>query len=339
MIKHLIFIFAFLLSCENLQAQTISIDSLGKLTIEFQQMESVSHIPSKNIMGQVGYMPGHDFVLNTQARISRLSFLLDNGSEIKKGEDFAKISGPDVHHFMAELNAKKQLMLLAKTRLENSRQLFDKKLIDEDKWLQINQNYFSSQLEFEHLQHFAELINGEILDDTVTITAPASGFFIKASHSVNFEEGEALASFVSSNQVKIKMQLPSNQASQVDYIQLKNCQLKIANKSLVSQGAFVEVWSEPAKDNCQLLIGDIVSVQPFYKKSAYRVPKNAIFSLDGKDQILIKNNAQLEAVEVKLITSTRNDYLLSSSKNLINAQVLISSVSAAQGILLGLGGE
>jgi len=339
MIKHLIFVLAFLLSCANLNAQTINLDLLGKLTLEYQQIEKVSHIPSKRVMGQVGYMRGYDYVLNTPIRISRLSFLLDNGGEIKKGEAFAKISGPDVHHFMAVLNAKKQLLSLARTRLENSRQLFNKKLIDEDKWLKINQNYFSSQLEFEHLQHFAELIKGEILDDTITITAPTDGIFIKANHNMNFEEGEALASFVSSEQVKIKMQLPAKQANEVDYIQLENCQLKIANKSRVSRGAFVEVWSESVKDSCQLLIGDLVSVQPFFKKLAYRVAKNAVFSLDGKDQILIKNKSQLEAIEVELVTSSGNDYLLYSSKDLTNAQVLISSVSAAQGILLGLGGE
>jgi len=339
MIKYSFLITLFSVFCVNINAKNIELEALGKLTLKFQPVENVNYVPGANLIGQVDHMVGHDYLLNTPVNISKLLFVLDNGSKIKKGEEFAKISGPDVHHFMAELNAKTQLLSLATKRLENSRQLFNQKLIDEDKWLQINKNYFSSQLEFEHLQHFAELIKGEIVDDTVTLVSPIDGLYIKGEQEVRFNEGDILASFVSTKQIKIKAQLPSKQANNVDYLQLENCRLKVENKARVSSGAFVEVWSEMVKENCQLLLGDRVTIKPFYKKDAYKIKKDAVLNFEGNDYIFLKNNNQLELIEVELLTFHENHYLFTSSTDLSEKQILVSSVSAVQGILLGLGGE
>ncbi|WP_339721860.1 hypothetical protein [uncultured Paraglaciecola sp.] len=83
---------------------------------------------------------------------------------------------------------------------------------------------------------------------------------------------------------------------------------------------------------------------PFYTQIAYRVPKLAIFSWDADQYIFVKQDSMLVSLQVNLLSSDANYYIvqLQQSDNPLTEgkiEVLVSSVSAVQGVLLGLGSE
>ena len=78
-------------------------------------------------------------------------------------------------------------------------------------------------------------------------------------------------------------------------------------------------------------------VSPIYQQAAFSINKSALFEIDNRDHIAIKKGQQLELVAVELLGSSEGNYLFTSQVNLTEKSVLISSVSAVQGILLELG--
>ena len=65
----------------------------------------------------------------------------------------------------------------------------------------------------------------------------------------------------------------------------------------------------------------------------------AVFQWGTATSVLVREGGLLRAAEVELITSSGKDYIVSGDDAMEGADVLISSVSAVQGILIGLGGE
>lgn len=333
-------IFCFFISLNSVIAEQIKLADLGKLKVVFSKIDKVEHVPSSKILVEVSVKEGDAFVLTTPTNIQQIRYLLVDGEPVKKGQPYATLLGPEVHHFLSEFEATKTLYEISKSRLENSRSLFNKKLIKEEKWLEINKYYYAIYLEYEHMRHFYDLINSvNEDDDSITIEAPIDGVFNRPSIGKKYSEGDVIARFIPQESIRLNLKLAPNQAASLDHVSLPNCRVDIATISKVAVNAFVDVWSEPIDQSCQLVFGQAELAVPFYKRDAYKVSKNAIFILDGIDHILVKRGAVLEAVRVSLMTSEGHNYLLTSETELTNSEVLISSVSAVQGILLGLGGE
>ena len=59
----------------------------------------------------------------------------------------------------------------------------------------------------------------------------------------------------------------------------------------------------------------------------------------GETALLIRNGELLEPVIVTLLATAGTDYIVSCNADLAGRSLLSSSVSAVQGVLMGLGGE
>ena len=92
--------------------------------------------------------------------------------------------------------------------------------------------------------------------------------------------------------------------------------------------------------SCRLMLGQQVLATPMVRvDDAYRVPRSAVFRLERENYVLVRDGESLLAVAVTPLAAEAGDYVLQAADVLRNAEVLVSSVSAVQGILLGLGGE
>ena len=333
-------------NAETVNTQEISLDSLGSLQLTFEKLVSVSHIPSEKMLAKVRIKRGEAYILTTPTNVQQLSYLVNNGEELTKGQPFAVLRGPEVHHFLSELDTTKSLFKLSKQRFVNSKKLFEKNLIEEGKWLEINQNYHSDSLEYEHMMHFYELITSiDEKTDSITIKSPISGVLSQTFsenrmlEQIGIYEGDVIASIVPLKAMRINMHVPLKNAAKIEYLELSQCRLKVDSISKVSQGAFVELWSEAIGEECQLMLGQTQTATPFLKQAAFQISKKALFDLEGKDHILIRSKQKLKSIEVFLLNSIADNYYFTTSVSLGNVEVLTSSVSAIQGILLGLGGE
>ena len=81
----------------------------------------------------------------------------------------------------------------------------------------------------------------------------------------------------------------------------------------------------------------MLSATPEYQADAYEIKQSSVFNWEGDNYIFIQDKQNYTAVKVSLITSHDDNYIVKSSVSLTGKNVLLSSVSAVQGILLGLG--
>lgn len=321
-------------------AETVEITSLGKLQLSYKPVVAVTNIAGKKLVASVTNKIGESYVLNTPTNVQQILYLVENGRYVKKGQIIATMKGPEVHHFLSEFQAYQSLYQLTKLRLENSRELFSEKIIDEDKWLQINKNYQSTFLVYEHMRHFYDLItNISEIDDSLQVVSPVDGIIIMPKHMTRISEGDTIASFISKKSIQLEVNIPVNKSEKLSKVSTSRCELAITNKSQIAYGAFSKVWSEPITEICGLSYGQKILVTPHFEQRAYKISKSAVFNYRGRDSIMIKRGLSLITFEVSLLTSDGENYLVSTTSDIGQDQVLVTSVSAVQGVLIGLGGE
>jgi hypothetical protein len=102
---------------------------------------------------------------------------------------------------------------------------------------------------------------------------------------------------------------------------------------------FVRAWSEPLKENCRLLPGQQLIVKPRYRIRAYRLPRDAVFQWQGRSSVLLRQEEDIHIVGVELLSGDGADYAVTCPTDIAGGEVLVTSVSAVQGMLMGLGGE
>jgi hypothetical protein len=87
------------------------------------------------------------------------------------------------------------------------------------------------------------------------------------------------------------------------------------------------------------MLGQHLLATPFMRAEVYQVATSAVFQWQKSSYILVRAGERLTAVEVDPVGAIGTDYLVQTKASLQDKDILVSSVSAVQGILLGLGGE
>lgn len=322
--------------------KALAIEDLGQLDINFQKVKKVTHYPGEYLPAKVSAIPGKTYSLLTPAAIQQVDFLFAQGERVSKGEAVFVIRGPAVQNLINEFDGKKTHYLLRKKRYKNNKILLNKQAIKESLWIDISREYYQAKLEYEHLRQFFTLVIHENeTDQSLTLAAPINGM-ISYSNKSRFQSGEALAEFINPSSLALNLALPISYTDQLAYLQVedlrsKRCQVEINRIAGVAENVFFEAWSKPLPPNCALKLGQTVRVKPFFSASAYRIPRQAVFEWQNKNHIWVKSNNSLQAIAVQLISTEKDHYLLSATIELSERDVLTTSVSAAQGILLGLG--
>ncbi len=318
----------------------IEISQLQDLSLKFVSLKQVDKFPGQNLAAEVSLRPGEDFTLYSPATIQQIHFLVINGQKVTKGTPIAALSGPEIHHFVMEYEFNKQLMKLLEARYQKNKELLKLKAINEKKWIEISKQYLTVKLEFGHMSHFMDLVsNINEEDDTITITAPEDGLINLNKNRLRFVAEEAIFSIVPLQSIRLKISLPIKFKNVINQIKTEKCELEVNQVSGIAEQSFVTAWTETIKPSCELSLGERLTATPSYSLKAWIVPKQAIFNWNENNQIFVKNDQQLEMVEVKIHGARNNQYYISTKYSLEGKQILNSSVSAAKGILQGLGGE
>ena len=321
-------------------AAEINIASLGELSMEYQRVTPVTSFPGQNIAAEVTFKKGEAFTLVAPRRIQQIKYMVEVGSVIEKGQPIAELRGPEMHHFLTEMEVDRQLLRDAERRYKSNKVLFEKKAIKESQWAEISEKYYAAQLEYEHMRHFNDLIiSANEKDDSIVIGAPVSGVVNYSLEYNGLSAGADIAVIVPTSAIRLEAALPASTRKDLAYLKTPSCELKVSSTTAIVNNFFVSAWSEPLSPQCKLILGQTLLVTPLYRTSAYKVPMNAVFQLQRASSVLIRDGSLLRVVEVELIASSGQDYIVVSDASLENSDVLVSSVSAVQGMLMGLGGE
>ncbi len=322
------------------RAEEIPLESLGKLTLDYNKIVLVDTYPGQRIAAEVTFKKGQAFTLVAPRRVQQIHYLVEVGETVSKGQPIAELRGPEMHHFLDEMEVSKHLLESAERRFNSNKVLFKKKAIKESQWAEVSEKYYAAQLEYEHMRHFNDLvINVDESENLIVLGAPISGVVNYAVDYAGLKLGDDIAIFVPHSAIRLESALPASARNNLVKLKTSHCELEVSSVGGVANNFFVSVWSEPIKEECGLILGQTLLLTPIYAAKGYRVPKGAVFQLHGASTILVLKGEVLVSVEVSLIASEGGHYIVSSAELIENADVLTSSISAVQGILLGLGGE
>ncbi|WP_434950686.1 membrane fusion-like protein [Shewanella sp. HL-SH4] len=328
------------LSSAATRAESISLADLGNLTLSYIQPQKLASYEGSSLPAQVERLPGNDYWVTAPENIQQVTFLVTQGQNVTKGQAIVRLTGPEVFHFLAQIDAAESLYSLAKKRYERNQPLLKSGSISTDQWREISLDYFSTHLTFEHMQHFMEIVQGiDAETESLVVTSPMAGV-VKLNHiDSQYIEGTQLFSLIPVDSVRVKIDVPMSQSTSLSAININQCHIAIDEVSSIAQGIFLTAWSMPITSDCGLLLGQQITVIPEYQKAVYLLPKNSVFTWHQDTQIFTQTVTNLTAMSIDVLGSTPDQYIVASDHDLSQMQVLSQSVAAAKGILLGLGGE
>jgi hypothetical protein len=321
-------------------AESISLAELGSLELSYIQPRKVASYEGSSLPAQIERLPGNDYWVSTPENIQQVTFLVGQGQIVTKGQAIVRLTGPEVFHFLAQIEAAKSLYQLAKQRYDRNKPLLNNGSISTDKWREISQDYFSTHLEYEHMQHFMEMVQSIDADtESLVVMAPVAGIVNLNHLNSPYTAGAQLFSLVPADSIRVKVNVPMSQSTSLSAVNINQCHIAIDEVSAIADGVFLTAWSMPVPQECNLLLGQQITAIPEYQKAVYLLPKNSVFNWQQESQIFIQTTQTLSALSIDILGSTPDEYIVASDQDLSQIQVLSQSVAAVKGILLGLGGE
>lgn len=321
-------------------ADSVTLGQLGLLDVEFATVGALDRYEGQPLAARVSFRPGEAIHLVTPYRVQQISYLVEPGDTVSTGQPIAVLAGPEIHHFLTEFAVTEQRLALTEQRYERNRKLYQQQAIDEARWIEISDAYMALKLEYEHLRHFRELLSEDAEgDDRVVLNSPAAGLIRYDRESPGLDSGEELALLVPAGALRLQVSVPLRHRDGLTALATRDCELAVARVSGIARDFFVEAWSEPVQEQCGLLPGQRLMVQAVYSNRAYRLPREAVFQWQGEPSVLLRQEDRLVTVSVELLSADSLGYTVRCPTDIAGGEVLTTSVSAVQGILLGLGGE
>ncbi|MBC3766507.1 hypothetical protein [Neptunicella marina] len=321
-------------------AESLSIADLGQLELAYTQARNVDGFNGTTLRATVSVQPGQDFRLLSPIRVQQLHYLIADGTFVSQNQAILSLSGSEVHHFKERYDAGKSILAVASRRYQSNLKLYRQQAISESQWQETNRQYQEARLSLGHLQHFMELVVKTSEDgETLTIGAPIAGVFHYADLSDSSMEEPLLATILPPTSLRLGVKVPLSLVQDLQQLRTDHCVVEMTDKGRYADNFFVQAWSVPLGNNCQLLAGQRVAAIPHYAIQGYQVPKQAVFRLHQQQWILVRQAEQLHTIAVRVLASEPESYIVSSDTPLSGMDILTSSVGALQGMLLGMGGE
>lgn len=320
-------------------ADSISLSDVGKLHLSYAQVQSVSHFEGATYPGSVAPLPGTAMKIVAPLMPQQVNYMVSNGEMVAAGQRIALLRGSEVHHFRENYAAQTALLKLAEERYTLNKKLVAQQAVSQEKWQQIAKTYFDTKLAWGHLNHFSELFEAADHEDEGYLLAPLDGIFMLPLAAAT-AEGELLGSVVAADNLRIRVTLPVSQAQNVSALRTSDCEVDVDRREGVASNRVMTVWSKRLPASCKVYEGQSVSVQTLTTQQAQAVPPQSVFYLNGDAHVFVASSTSLTAIAVEVLGQSQAGQLLVAFNVALEGQrVLNSSVSAMQGILIGLGEE
>ncbi len=329
-----------LLQLASAGAQQIDVSDLGKLDLRYQQGRLVDEYPGSPLPATVTFKPGEAFSLDAPTRVQQVHYLIENGQLAMQGAPLAVLSGPEVHHFLLAFETSQRQLAVLKRRFDSNRELYERKAIQESQWIEVSERYYAAKLEHEHSRHFHQLVlSTDDAHESITIAAPADGIIEFGAGRKGVVMGEPIALIIPERSLRLRVEVSVEQHSQLVALRWSQCRVAIDGLARISTGFFATAWSEAPSPDCRLLPGQQLLVEPVLAGPVLAIKRSAVMQWQGQTAVILRSNGKLTPRPVELLYSAGEDYLIRADESLRGRDILVTSVSAIQGILLGLGGE
>ncbi|MDJ0879078.1 MAG: hypothetical protein QNI86_10735 [Halieaceae bacterium] len=327
------------ITCLTGWAQVVDTSELGQLKLEYASVSASETYAGQPLAALAAYRAGESVSVITLPRVQQIHYLLPPGTEVQKGQAIARLVGPEVHHFLTEFELVGKQLALAESRFLANRDLYQQQAIDEARWMTISSTYYELKLEHEHLDHFHALLETGSEHDRVLLTAPAGGIVQYRQPVGGIPEGGEVVRIVPKDSLRLRVDIPVARRAELTVLSSGSCRLGVEEISGVASEFRVTAWSTTLSEQCTFVPGQRLMATPWYRGNGFRIPAESLMQWQGASAVLVHEGQQLVPTPVDIVGGIDGDYFVRCAANLADREVLVTSVSAVQGILLGLGGE
>ena len=325
---------------QPLAAQELPLSALGDLAVTFSTVAKIDQIPGPSLTAVVRPRGGDDFRILLPSSPQRVAYQVIPGEKVAAGQVVARVTGAEIHHWLLEYDALKERHGVAEARYKQNAPLYGNGTLSAEQWSNIQDSYLTIALELEHMAHFAELLLPiESDSEVLQVIAPESGIVMFDPRNPPRHQGDLLFAIIPDAAMRLQVAVPSESADKLLQVSAGQCVLIIEYIEQVVVGYRRYAWTESLPLACRWPLETTLSVQPSYQGSAMLVSRNAVFQWQQKPHVFIKRQQSLELHPVELFADLPERYAIAVDTKLVGAQVLSGSVSAAQGILMGMGGD
>lgn len=320
------------------QAQEVPLTALGDLDIAYSSVQATDRIPGAPLRGVIRARAGDAYRMQLPRAAQRAVFQITSGTAVEAGEAVVRLEGPEIHHWLLEYNAIEDRYDSARARYEANRGLYEDGALPAERWAAIQDRYYELGLEYEHMQHFGDLVVGDAAaEDALLLGSPRAGIAVFDSRISTFPEGAEVFRVMEANTLRLQVEAPAAHSDGLHSLRVDDCTLAVDIVDRSARNFFFAAWSEPLSDACSWPPGTILSARPLYARDALIVPRTALFQWQQSPHVFLRDGDQLRATPVEPVADVAGGYAIAASEALAGREVLSASVSAVQGILLGLG--
>lgn len=321
--------------------ERLSLDALGDLELAWAVVEPMERVPGPPLRAAAVSDPGATFHVRLPAPVQRVTFRVPPGAPVAAGDVVALLEGLEIHHWQLEYESLEVRYETAGRRYERNLPLFHEGALSGDRWTEIEKRYFDLRLEFEHMRHVREWLKPgpEQIPESLLVTAPVDGDLLYDSRDTNLGTGTTLFEILPEGGLRLRVEVPDRRASSLEALAFDDCEVGVDRVEDTAHGFYRSAWSLPLIDACAVSPGTTLGVQPLYRERALFVPVEAVFQWRQAPHVWLRKGGELVARPVELIADMTGGYAVIADPVLEDGEVLIQSVSAAQGMLLGLGGD
>jgi hypothetical protein len=116
--RYVLVLFSMVLACDVHASSSVSLDKLGKLSLNYASINPVSAMEKPASTGIVKVLPGSPLRIISPMNPQKIDYLVAHGENVKQNQRIAMLSGSEVHHFRDNLAAKTALLKITKSRFE-----------------------------------------------------------------------------------------------------------------------------------------------------------------------------------------------------------------------------
>lgn len=319
--------------------ERVSLDDLGDLEVAFSALEPMNQVPGPPLRAEAQADPGSALLFRLPARAQRAVFRVQPGARVAAGDPVALLEGQELHHWLLEYEALGARFETARERYENNLPLYEEGALSGDRWAGIEERYFALRLEFQHMNHVREWLQPgpDEVPESLLARAPRDGQVLYDSRHTMLEAGDTLFEVLPEGGLRLRVEVPAERAAELDALAFDGCEVGIERVEEAAHGFYRAAWSAPLQGSCVLAPGAALSAEPRYAEEALFVPREAVFQWRRTPHVWLREGDELVAKPVELLADVPEGYAVVAEPGLRDGEVLVRSVSAAQGILLGLG--
>ena len=316
---------------------------LGGLALDFAPAQAVTERPGPPLLFQVAPYPGDVFELRLPFHPNRIEPLVAQGQTVAAGDAVARLRGPELGIWLAGARATQRRFADVRRRYEANQPLFEQGALSAAKWSEIASEYLALDAQIRHIEHVLEVLRPSADRDSEALLATPVAGRVDFSRQAPPAPGElVVATILADEAMRLVGRVALDEADGVRAIEAGDCRVAVAHVELQAERLYRQIWSEPLFACPDLAPGALLSGHLVHEFAGYRIPRAAVFRVAGRAGVAVDAGDSLRFVPLSIASEDRGAFFVSvdaATDPLAGSEVLVRSVSAVQGLLLGIGAE